>query len=61
VAPTKTRALDTAIELVGTECLRALTHARVALFMEAGYNPAIRVAVSRGHALMEAWAVSVLA
>jgi DNA-binding transcriptional regulator YbjK len=29
VPPTKTRALDAAIELVGTEGLRALTHARV--------------------------------
>jgi DNA-binding transcriptional regulator YbjK len=29
VPPTKTRALDAAIELVGTEGLRALTHARI--------------------------------
>jgi AcrR family transcriptional regulator len=132
VTPTKIRALDAAIELVGTEGLRALTHARVderaglpkgstsnyfrtraalttgvvewmaqrelaevrppaspdsaaglvdllcgmieyttgpnrtltaarlALFGEAGHNPAIRAAVSGGHKLMESWAVSVL-
>jgi hypothetical protein len=69
---TKVRVLDAAIDLVGTEGLRALTHlfefttgvnrtlttARLVLFMEASHNAALRDALTRGRAAMEATALA---
>jgi AcrR family transcriptional regulator len=40
---------------------RILTTARLVLFLEASHDSALREAVSRGRALMKAWAVPVLA
>jgi Tetracyclin repressor-like, C-terminal domain len=72
---TKVRVLDAAIDLVGTEGLRALTHlfefttgvnrtlttARLVLFMEASHNAALRDDLTRGRAAMEATALPALA
>lgn len=40
---------------------RTLTTARLVLFVEAGHDPALRAALSRGRVAMESWAVAVLA